>query len=133
MEKKYFVVLIILFQVSNLTAQTFSGTFPNDFGENGTAVYKYKIVDGKSIKHGVFTYEYKTLTYIEKIAGQFKDGLRIGKWVYEIRFVDDRRNDGKYYSGQITMSSGYNNGLPEGDWIFYKLSKKRSGVRTADG
>lgn len=130
---KWFIVLFILAQKYNAVGQVYSGVFPNEFGETGTAKYQYKTVDDEVIKQGTFAYEYKTSTYFEKITGQFKNGLRTGKWSYTIRFTDDRRNDGFYHTGDMAMSTGYNNGRPEGNWNFSRMSKKRSGFNSVAG
>lgn len=112
--------------------------------DQGKATYTYYEKDGQIIRHGKFSYTWsdkdsksprgKAYSYslIKTINGDFKDGLKHGKWTYVINFTDYPLghsmlgvNGDIFSTGSINMTAYYVNGEANGTWTYLENYKDR--------
>lgn len=133
--KKYFLSITVLifcttvnfFYAQNL--KTFNGNFAD-----GKATYTYYMDDyGNQVPHGSFSYteilKIEQATASVKISGNFTNGKRNGKWVFEAIGKGSYQKNvlGTYtrYNMNIsqTIRINYNNGIFDGEF-YYRLLQK---------
>lgn len=113
MKKGIFTAILLLFTISMIFGQQsipltkkFSGELKDDYSNPGIAVYNYYEKDYNFIKHGPFTFSYNSNGITKELKGQFKDGLRTGKWISTM--------SGRGVS--VIKNGNFKNGLPHGEW-----------------
>lgn len=113
--------------------------------DDGKATYVYYEKEGKRVKHGKFSYtwidneggvilEKRFKAILKKtISGTYKDGLKDGKWTYNIQYVDYPLDhtypqvsyDETFSTGNIVATTSYKDGYPHGNWSFVENYKVR--------
>ena len=138
------MTVLICFNAHNQNLKTHSGNMQDAILDQGKAIYTYYEKDGDIIRHGKFSYTWsdketptlrgKSYTYSlsKKIDGEFKDGLKHGKWTYVINFTDYPLghsmlgvNGDIFSTGNITMTANYLNGEVNGTWTYQENYKDR--------
>lgn len=139
MKKQITLFVATLFSFLSISQETkqFKGNFQDGLVDPGQATYQYYEKNGEIIKNGLFTYNRLSKSddgsYSTKISGNFKNGLRDGKWTFSITFNDWNNGTGNYVTGSISLSSSYINGLPDNQWIYTENSKSRIKNNTING
>ena len=125
---KLVLLLLLLTQESfSQNLKTFSGEYPNEFGSKAVATYTYYVDSktGNNVKNGFFKYVMKQgNNYNAVFNGSFKNGKRDGLWSYSITRLDDP-SDNVFYTGSISLTANYINGLPNGTWNYSNTMKYR--------
>jgi len=135
------IIYISLLLIPRSYAQnlkTFSGVYEDGEAEPGKATFTY-YEDPKTrehVKHGLFKYHLILKSdagnCIETITGNYKQNKKDGVWTYIINELDYHRTNG-YFTGSITLTSNYLNGLPNGLWSYSRTYKGRDRLRTLSG
>jgi len=133
MMKNLFTIALLL--VSALVfgqALRYEGFYKNAQNEPGTATYSYfkDLKTGKQIKHGAFRYRVKIKDSQKRvyrnITGEYQNGWKNGLWDYSYSTKDyNIKNDGFYYSYNVTLKANYKHGWPEGEWLYTAVIKRR--------
>ena len=128
---KFVLLLLVITHVGfSQNLKNYSGEYPNEFGSKGVATYTYYIDTKTSnyVKHGLFKYIMKQgNNYNAVFNGSFKNGKRDGIWNFNITRLDDP-SDNVFYTGSITLTANYINGLPNGSWNYSNTMKYRGKV-----
>jgi hypothetical protein len=136
--------IFIYLGVYSQDLKTYSGNMQDAILDQGKATYTYYEKDGQIIRHGKFSYMWsdkdsksprgKAYSYslIKTISGDFKDGLKHGKWTYVINFIDYPLghsmlgvNGDIFSTGSINMTANYVNGEANGTWTYLENYKDR--------
>jgi len=146
MKTSIFLLFTIVFSFFTLCQElkTYSGKMQDAILDHGNANYSYYEKDGQIIRHGKFSYTWsdkkneslrgKSYSYslIKTINGEFKDGLKHGKWSYNINFVDYPLghsmvgvNGDIFSTGSIIMTANYEQGEAYGNWTYVENYKDR--------
>lgn len=145
--KKATTLILSIFFCLGLYAQdlkTYSGNMQDAILDQGKATYTYYEKDGQIIRQGKFSYTWndkdsksprgKAYSYslTKTINGEFKDGLKHGKWTYVINFTDYPLghsmlgvNGDIFSTGSINMTANYVNGEANGTWTYQESYKDR--------
>lgn len=145
--KKATTLILSIFFCLGLYAQdlkTYSGNMQDAILDQGKATYTYYEKDGQIIRQGKFSYTWndkdsksprgKAYSYslTKTINGEFKDGLKHGKWTYVINFTDYPLghsmlgvNGDIFSTGSINMTANYVNGEANGTWTYQENYKDR--------
>lgn len=109
----FILAILIPFLGISQTLKTYSGNFIDDSGINGAASYSYYEKDYNRIKNGPFKFSYLSNGVQRELKGQFKDGMRTGKWTNSI----------SGYGVTAVISGEFKNGFPNGKWISLATQK----------
>jgi len=124
---KYAFLLILQFSILfsfGQKTEKFNGDFFNGIKIKATASYAfYRDDNNNQIKDGSFRYSAREKNdkwrYSHSISGTYKKGLKTDKWNYNYSSKDYKQDkDGYYYSIDVTLSSFYDNGYPNGKWTY---------------
>ncbi|MCK5847123.1 MAG: hypothetical protein KAG84_06775 [Bacteroidales bacterium] len=123
------LTLYITFQFLYLVSfsqkiQKYSGEFFNGQDVKGEASFSFFTNDkNKRIKTGSFRYSAREKKndwhFSHNISGKYNDGYKMGKWSYTYSSKDkDVDKHGYYYNISVELDADYNNGVPQGEWLY---------------
>jgi len=125
-----YMSLIIITHSDAQSLKTFSGIYEDGEVQSGKATYTY-YEDSKTreyVKQGPFRYHLILKSdagnYVEIISGNYLHNKKNGIWTYAINELDYHTTDG-YFSGSMTLTATYVNGLPNGLWSYSRTYKGR--------
>lgn len=113
------------------TLKTFNGEYDDGTVNKGRAIYTY--YEDKTtleyIKHGGFKFIYSdrdaTSSQQVVIAGNYNHNKKKGLWSCTITYADWPTNGNTYNTGTKTLTANYENGLPNGAWLYKYNGKER--------
>jgi len=136
MKNIFIVTLLFISSLAFGQVLRYEGPYKNAQNEPGTATYSY-LKDqktGKQIKHGAFRYRVKIknsqMRLYRNVNGEYENGWKTGLWDYSYTTKDyNSKNDGYYYSYNVTLKANYERGWPEGEWLYTSVIKRRQKIK----
>lgn len=126
------VYFLMVYSVNSQPFKKYSGNYKLSapWNQDGKANYSYKEENSKQIFQGkfslLFTGRDDNKGFVQNVTGNYKNGLRDGKWVFIATYADWKTlSENIYKTGTCTLTINYKSGQPDGNWVYISSFKIR--------
>lgn len=135
-----FLLICYLHTSNGQKTVKYEGNLSTIFSTAGVENYNYYVdeTNGKKIKQGYYRYTLKQNRGFSKlyktINGIYDKNLKSGVWTYKITLRDyQEKGKRNYTTATLNLTARYNNGLPDGKWVYSGSFKEREIVSQQSG